>query len=101
MPASRNCSPRVVLPVPGLPSIRYRCPPGSPPCRISSKPGTPVFRRVLELLFNEDRAAFLAETVEVFIIASGSLLPFLFDIRFYRPPLDSQLRLMFARDLFF
>src|SRR5688572_10441574 len=41
-PWSRNCSARVVLPTPGLPSTRYRQFLGRPPHSTASSPGTPV-----------------------------------------------------------
>ena len=42
-PAIRNCSAIVVLPVPGAPSTRNRCPRENPPDRILSRPQMPVF----------------------------------------------------------
>src|SRR5579875_203654 len=41
-PASRNCKPMVVLPVPGLPSSRNSRPGERPPLNTSSRPSTPV-----------------------------------------------------------
>src|SRR5579863_1442364 len=45
-PARMNCMARVVLPVPGSPSIRYIWPAGRPPERMSSRPLTPVSIRI-------------------------------------------------------
>jgi hypothetical protein len=49
-PSRRNCSPNVVLPVPGPPRTRCISPRGRPPPRISSSPSMPVaaFIAVLE-----------------------------------------------------
>ena len=41
-PSARNCSARVVLPVPGTPSTRYRRSGSKPPVSTVSRPGTPV-----------------------------------------------------------
>src|SRR5688500_8195824 len=41
-PSRRNCMAMVVLPTPGVPSIRYRQARGRPPPQMSSRPGTPV-----------------------------------------------------------
>ncbi|MNS81342.1 hypothetical protein D3C72_1150530 [compost metagenome] len=41
-PSARNCSAKVVLPVPGTPSTRYKRSGSRPPMRMASRPGTPV-----------------------------------------------------------
>src|ERR1700733_8925983 len=41
-PSRKNWSPRVVLPVPGSPSTRYKWPGGRPPANTLSSPGTPI-----------------------------------------------------------
>src|SRR6201997_5958079 len=98
MPASKNCMARVVLPVPGFPSTRYRWPFGNPPCRISSKPETPVFSRSLLSVSVADRGPFWLET-EKFLIIGIWLFNFPFYFSFwceYKRFLDSQLGRMFA-----